>query len=89
MDIILRNSEDARRLGKEGISFKEVVSLIREFKEFNPFHILPADRAQKYLDKYWNGRALDIQHFGFRARSKKKDAKKEERGEKKPSHEND
>ncbi len=68
----LRNSDDARRLGKEGIPFKEAVAFIREFEEFNPYHILPPDRAKKYLDENWGGKSLDIQHFGFKPRPRKK-----------------
>lgn len=81
MSTTLRNSEDAKRLGKDGIAFKEAVTLIREFEEFHPFHILPSDRAQKYLDEYWEGRPLDIQHFGFKPRPKKR--RKESSKEKK------
>ena len=87
MRVELRNSDDAKKLGKAGIAFKDAVALIREFEEFNPLHILPADRAKKYLDENWNGRVLDIQHFGFKPRAKKKyppkkDGRKPERKEK-------
>lgn len=67
-NIILNNAEDAKRLGKEGIPFKTAIVLIREFQEFSPFHILPPDRARKYLDENWEGRMLDLQHFGLKLR---------------------
>jgi hypothetical protein len=67
-DIIINNAEDAKRLGKENIPFKTAIALICEFQEFNPFHILPPDRARKYLDESWEGRTLDLQHFGIKLR---------------------
>lgn len=80
MRIVLRDSEDAKKLGKEGISFQDAKALIREFEEFNPLHILPADRAKQYLDENWEGRVLDYQHFGFKPRPKKRPFRKEKKG---------
>jgi hypothetical protein len=68
MAIVLRNVEDARLLGKENIPFKDAQDLVRLFEEFNPFHILPADKARRYLDENWEGRMLDLQHFGLKYR---------------------
>ena len=67
-NVVLRNAEEARQLGKEGILFKDALGLVRLFEEFNPFHILPADKARKYLDENWEGRMLDLQHFGIKLR---------------------
>jgi len=78
MSIVIRNSEDAKQLGKDGILFKKAIELIREFEEFNPFHIMPADRARKYLDENWEGRMLDFQHFGIKLRRRNEMTKPEE-----------
>jgi hypothetical protein len=67
-DIVINNAEDAKRLGKENIPFKTAAALVQEFEDFNPFHILPSDRARKYLDENWEGRMLDFQHFGIKLR---------------------
>ena len=75
---MLHNSDDAKKMGKEGLSFKEAIVLIREFEEFNPNHILPKDKAKTYLDEHWEGRMLDIQHFGFKPRNKRREKGKEE-----------
>jgi len=62
---VLRNSEDAKRLGKE-LSIREIRSLVRDFKDFNPFHILASEEdAVAYLTENWEGRILDLQHFGI------------------------
>jgi len=66
--IVINNVEDTRRLGKEGIPVKLALDFVRQFEEFNPFHILPADKARKYLDENWEGRTLDLQHFGIKIR---------------------
>lgn len=64
------NSVDAKKLGEEGITFNEARALVRQFEEFNPFHILPEDRAHTYLEDNWGGRLLHTFHFGFRPRKK-------------------
>lgn len=72
----IQNAEQAK---SAGLSFKEAKHLINDFNMFHPEHILPADRAKRYLDESWEGRALDIKHFGFeeRPRRKRSDAKKD------------
>lgn len=73
---VLRNVEDAKRLGKE-IPIKEVKALINDFREFNPFHVLGCEEdAQAYLDENWEGRMLDFQHFGFPPRDDRRRRRK-------------
>jgi hypothetical protein len=58
----IQNVEEARQAK---VIFKDAQALIEDFNEFNPFHILPEERAQKYLNENWEGRMLDLKHFGF------------------------
>lgn len=64
-NIIIRNVEDAKNLGKQ-LSFRAIMQLINNFRDFNPYHILPEERAEQYLKENWEGRMLDLQHFGIK-----------------------
>jgi len=75
-NIVIRNVEDAKNLGKQ-LSFRDIIKLISNFREFNPRHILPEDRAEQYLKENWEGRILDLQHFGIKPRTRRTTAKKD------------
>ncbi len=72
----IQNAADARKLGKEGIAYEEAIRLIKEFKLFSPYHILPEAKARTYLSQNWEGRLLDLRHFGLTPRKRPEGAKK-------------
>lgn len=74
------NAAQAKEAGKSGIAYDEAIRLIKEFKIFNPYHILPVNQARKYLNQHWEGRLLDLRHFGLTPRKRPDKGK---RGEKK------
>jgi len=57
------NSEDAKQ---SKLSYVEAMRLIGEFYLFHPYHIMPPHKAKKYLDENWEGRPLDLRHFGLK-----------------------
>jgi hypothetical protein len=59
----IENSEGAKQ---SGLSYPEAMRLIGEFYMFHPYHILPSNKAKKYLDDNWEGRPLDLKHFGLK-----------------------
>lgn len=71
----IRNASDAKRAGQNGITYNEAINLIRMFKLFNPYHILPEAKAKVYLDENWEGRLLDLRHFGLIPRKRSYGAK--------------
>lgn len=72
----MKNASDAKKIGRDGITYDEAIKLIKEFKLFNPYHILPEARARAYLAENWEGRPLDLRHFGLTPRKRPSGARK-------------
>ncbi len=64
------NAVQAKVMGENGITYDDAMKLVREFKLFNPYHILPENKARKYLNENWDGRLLDLRHFGLTPRKR-------------------
>lgn len=61
----LKNIQNVEQAKQANLTHPEAIELITDFHMFNPNHILPADKAKKYLDENWEGRSLDLKHFGL------------------------